>query len=129
MSYRYIASSRKPTKKVKVYWNSAKKCWSLIDLYGKVIENRNALMMRTIELQVPIGSRDRIHRDGIKNVNAYIMGWTDPVVTHHSIDMTWRRVVYNPYFHDSFVIADTEEPIERAIYACFTTSGKVFIVR
>ena len=74
--------------------------------------------LRNVEFRVRQGGKEKVRDERRKNVHAFVIGdlidfcefpcefleepYSDTIVT------------YNPYFHDSFVIKDTDEPIYHA---------------
>ena len=118
--------------RVKVYFNLHKKCWSLKCLdrgkdYGLVKDHARFVQLRGVIPRVSEAGRERVRREGKKNVHAGLVG---ELVTHDNSDLVetvcevlyqievdnpstypvWREITYNPYKHTSFVFKDTGEP-------------------
>lgn len=66
------------------------------------------------------GGRQRVLRDRSKVVHAFVRGAFQAGLDPRDLrNLTPVRVTYNPYKYDTFVNADTEEPIESARFAVF----------
>ena len=113
--------------KVFVYWNLHKKVWSVKALQGlqkgRVVAHRNDVMIENAEFRVSEAGRQRVLREKRKNVHAGVVGeWVDsPLQTLESA----HHVTYNPYKYESFVFANTDEPVYNAgVARCVTVDGK-----
>jgi len=111
--------------KVDVYFNLHKKVWSIRDKKsGLVIAHRRELTLKDATMRVQPAGRDRVRREGTKNVHAFISGeWVDtpygtdqPLVDHSSLE---EEITYNPYMYDSFVAKRTEKPVFGAEWVVF----------
>lgn len=102
------------TQKVRVYRNLNKKCWTVKakDATGawKVLRYTNYLDLKDCAFVVKERGRQRVLRDGVKNVHAWIEG---EVTTIH-----WCKVVskinYDPIQSPHFVRNSDGEHLERA---------------
>lgn len=109
--------------KHKVYFNLHKKCLS-VQYKGKVIDHAKSICLKDVEFKVSQAGRARVLREKRKNVHAFVVGDVSlnrpPMyyLRKYSDKYTEfeRRVTYNPYKYNSFVYADTEEPIKTADY-------------
>lgn len=93
------------SKKVEVYWNLHRKCWSLRS-GGKVVSHETSVVIHGGELVVRPAGRKRVLREGKKNVHAFVRGnlhLTRPCTVIPNISMFWEEVTYNPYKHETFV--------------------------
>ena len=101
--------------KVRVYWNLHKKCFSVQDCKtNKVIDHRFALTLSDAQFVVRNGGRQRVLREGRKNVHAFVTGYINTTgATAHALD-GGQKITYNPYKYDSFVTADDEMAVTDA---------------
>jgi hypothetical protein len=95
---------------VQVYWNLHKNIWSIRNK-GKVIAHRNALTLSDVTFRVQPAGRDRVRREGKKNVHAFACGTFDTRKISDSASM--RKITYNPYKFDSFVYEDDLTPVTK----------------
>jgi hypothetical protein len=115
--------------KVFVYRNLQKNLWSIKDTRtGLVCDRRARVLLSDCELKVSQSGRARVLRDKRKNVHAGIKG--NRLDASYAIRLggngKWVRVTYNPYKFDSFVIADTGQPIRAAKFVRLSISEGVF---
>ena len=107
--------------RVEAYYNLHKKCLSYRPSGGKVRHAR-ALLLDNVKLSVQPAGRERVRREGRKNVHAFVRGepsYIRPLGETDDGDLTpenmqrqgYRPITYNPYKYDSFVYADTGEPV------------------
>jgi len=120
-----------------VYKNLHNGMWSIRDAESKlVVGHAKALELVEAELKVSEAGRQRVIREGKKNVHAYIKGIAVNVqgfvpfkdrVLHSNVclspavrDREWLHITYNPYTMDSFQLSgeDIGEPIDHlpAVY-------------
>ena len=115
--------------KIDAYKNLNKDCISLrsreSDNYGLVVDHVDSVLIRDVEFVVSEDSRQRVIDEERKNVHAVVRGKKIEESTK-TRDDSWTHVTYNPYKYDSFVISETEEPIEQAEFAFVTPNG-VFV--
>ena len=63
-------------KKVRVYWNLHKKCWSIQDAKsGLVIDHRYDVTLEQAKFVVRKGGQKRVRDEGKKNVHAFAVGY------------------------------------------------------
>jgi len=104
---------------VRIYWNLHKKCWSVQDRKtGRVINHAETLTLLNAKFVVRKSGQEKVRREGKKNVHAFAVGTTVPEkeqisqwVWRQYEDFGGRLVTYNPYVNDTFVFADTGEPV------------------
>ena len=111
--------------KYRVYWNLHKKVWSLQDrTTGRVRNHVTSFTLYDAKFVVRPAGRDKVRREGKKNVHAFAVG-TGGLRDGVATCMTGRPVTYNPYKHDTFVFADTGEPVTDVhVISVFTRNGK-----
>lgn len=97
--------------KYRVYWNLHKKVWSLQDRKtGRVSQHVPAFTMYDAKFVVRPAGQAKVRREGKKNVHAFAVG-TEGFRGGIATCSTGRPVTYNPYKNDTFVFADTGEPV------------------
>lgn len=107
--------------RVETYFNLHKKCLSYRPSGGKV-QHAHTLLLNNVKFAVQPAGRDKVRREGKKNVHAFVRG--EIAFVRHDIseddgDITvgtmerhcYRPITYNPYKYDSFVYADSGKPI------------------
>ena len=103
--------------RVHVYWNIHKKCWS-IRHKGKVIKHADKVSLADCTFHVQPAGRARVLREKRKNVHAYICGTLVDDNVDETHDLTMRglhkRIVYNPYLYDSFMVQHPTAPKGRS---------------
>lgn len=100
--------------KTEVYWNLHKKLFSLRQS-GKVIAHMGKLCLTDVTFHVQPAGRERVRREGKKNVHAYVKGNYDGVMLANLTDDDLedaRPITYNPYKYDTFVYADDLTPVK-----------------
>ena len=103
--------------RVEVYWNLHKKCFSVRDCKtGRVIEHTNLLWLTNPKFVVRKSGRDRVLREGRKNVHAFVRGDYGTIKWEDSW-LQWKGATYNPYKYSTFVDRETEKPLDSAEYA------------
>lgn len=112
--------------RVEVYYNLHEKCLSVRHTSrGAKVRHASAIIINDVRLAVQPAGREKVIREKKKNVHAYLRG--EPVYIREveftdDGDLTdnnmWRHgyrpITYNPYKYESFVYADTGEPIYEA---------------
>ena len=110
---------------VDVYFNLAKRVWSIRsrtgDDAGRVIAYADTVVLTDVELKVNESGRQRVIREGRKNVHAFARGKlaaTGGFETAHAARALWgyqlTPVTYNPYRNASFVERRTQRPVTEA---------------
>ena len=90
-----------PSRKIEVYRNLHKKCWSVRqDGLGKFHCHR--VNLRDCQMVVQPAGRAKVLREQKKNVHAFVRGYlcTEERDIH---SFCWDDIYYNPYKADSFV--------------------------
>lgn len=106
--------------KVEVYWNLHKNCFS-VRFKGRVIRHANSLHLSNAKFVVRESGRQRVLREGRKNVHAFVRG-----ILEESYEATCKgeRVTYNPYKFSTFVKAEnTNVEVKEAEVALLTTNS------
>jgi len=106
------------TNKVFVYFNLHKNVFSLQsrnkENYGLVLGHADHVILKNAKFVVRPKGRERVLKEKKKNVHAGVVGClVDAVGTNN----TSKAITYNPYKYSTFVVRDTEQPIEQAEYA------------
>ena len=100
---------------VRVYWNLHKGCWSVQDRKtGRVVKHVEAWTLADVKFTVRPAGRDKVRREGKKNVHAFAAGRFSLKNGLASIVKGARKVTYNPYVNETFVFAETGEPVTDA---------------
>ncbi len=114
---------------IRSYWNVHKNLFSVQDYKtGRVIDRANDLFLINPSFIVRQGGRERVIKEGKKNVHAFVVGYRPSRFTAEEWDVyyiqgkTWRDVTYNPYKNDTFVFAKTQESV---LEAKVTTMGTI----
>ncbi len=121
---KYLAPSELRNMRVEVYWNLHKHLFSVRALEGpnkgRVISHSHGITLTDAKFVVQPAGRERVRREGKKNVHAFVRGRVVGGEFEHRYTMArsplWLkdRVTYNPYIYDTFVSAKTKEPIFNA---------------
>jgi phosphatidate phosphatase PAH1 len=98
-----------PDKRVRVYFNLHTGLWS-IQQGGIVVAHADELTLVRCTTSVSKPGRERVLREGRKNVHAFITG---KLVTFTVQVMPPRKLYYNPYKVSSFVDYDTMKPVTK----------------
>lgn len=110
--------------KVKSYFHFRKKCFS-VSREGHPIEHFSWLLLRSVRFHVNLSGRERVLREQVKNVHAYVIGELvdgekfspdsergEPLLLKQITSL--YQVRYNPYISPNFFRADNQEPIVQA---------------
>jgi hypothetical protein len=96
-----------PGLRVEVYRNLRTGRWSVRALEGPhrglVIAHKSDFILEACSYAVQPAGRDKVRRTGRKNVHAFIRGRVPESVVM-MFGREPRRVTYNPYEHDGFVL-------------------------
>ena len=111
--------------KYRLYWNLHKKKWSLQDRKtGRVRQHVTAFTMYDAKFVVRKAGQAKVRSEGRKNVHAFAVG-TGGLRDGIATCLSGRPVTYNPYVNDTFVFADTGEPVtEVQAISVYTENGK-----
>jgi len=108
-------------KKVEVYFNLHKKCWSIRQA-GVPVVHADFIEIKDPQFVVQQGGNARVRREKKKNVHAFVRGYlTDRVGI---FPKNQKLVTYNPYKHTSFVERGSGKPICSAQYAVLDITDK-----
>ena len=91
--------------KIYVYRNLNQKCWS-IKYRGLVIAHTPTAFMWDVEFRVNEAGRQRVLREGVKNVHAYVVCELDDIFLPSDVE------IINP------------EPLKDSVFDCTNTLGK-----
>lgn len=118
-------------RRVEVYWNLHKNCYSVRALSGpdkgRVIAHVPSISLTGAEFAVQPAGRRKVLRENRKNVHAFVRGWTQfrPDGTTRKVSVApWdatTRVTYNPYKFETFVTVGGHTPVTYARKAWLET--------
>lgn len=111
--------------RVETYFNLHKKCLSARPtVKGGRVSHYRSITLKDAKFVVQPAGREKVLREKKKNVHAFVRG---TVINSYGLEVKdgtkiaeycekqgFRRITYNPYKYDSFVYADTEEPVTEA---------------
>jgi hypothetical protein len=101
--------------RVEAYWNLHKHCISFRETRkGGTVQHAESLHLENVKFAVQPAGRAKVLRDKAKNVHAFVRGEVVSVGQGIPPQGEWVKVTYNPYKYDSFVVAETGEPIHEA---------------
>ena len=101
--------------RVEAYWNLHLNCISFRETRrGGKVQHAESLQLENVTFSVQPAGREKVRREGRKNVHAFVRGEVVSVGQGCPPRGEWVKVTYNPYKFDSFVIAETGEPIHQA---------------
>ena len=110
--------------RVEVYFNLHKKTFSVRSCRtGRVIHHTDKVHIANPEFVVRKAGRERVLREGKKNVHAFVRG--DVTFFNLMYHPTLDTLTYNPYKYASFVDKQTEEPVYKASRAWLTVTDKI----
>jgi len=91
-------------KRVQVYWNLHKHCYS-VRQSGRVIDHVDTIVLRDVRFNVAPAGRDKVRATGVKNVHATVTGYIDADLHDYLlIDCgDHDHIAYNPFKYDTFV--------------------------
>jgi len=99
--------------RVEVYFNLHKHVFSVRSARsGRVILHTDRVHIRNPEFVVRQGGRQRVLREGKKNVHAFVRG--EATYFSEKDCPTLDNVMYNPYKYDSFVKVIDKTPVRKA---------------
>lgn len=107
-----------------VYFNLHRNCLSIRETRpGARVSHLSAVILDGAKFTVQPAGREKVRRERKKTVHAFVRGlpvqtFTDPDAKTALSDLAelngHRQITYNPYKYDSFVFADTGEPVYSA---------------
>lgn len=111
-------------RRVKIYWNLHKKCFS-VQYKGIVIAHKDTVCLENVEFKVSEAGRQRVLRESRKNVHATVHGY---LVDSLELDVDkLRKVSYNPYKNETFVVG--EEKISHAASAYLYSVDNALLIK
>ena len=103
-------------KRVYVYFNLHKKVWS-VRQSGKVVKHTKNIILKDCRFLVGKAGRERVIREGRKNVHAGISGYVVDDIPD-IVQSSCGHLTYNPYKYKGFVsIEDPHEVVTHSDYA------------
>ena len=109
------------SRKVEVYFNLHKKCWSIRQA-GVPVVHADFIEIKDPQFVVQQGGNARVRREKKKNVHAFVRGYLTERVG--IFPKNQKLVTYNPYKHTSFVERGSDKPICSAQYAVLDITDK-----
>ena len=109
------------SRKVEVYFNLHKKCWSIRQA-GVPVVHADFIEIKDPQFVVQQGGNARVRREKKKNVHAFVRGYLTERVG--IFPKNQKLVTYNPYKHTSFVARGSGKPICSAQYAVLDITDK-----
>lgn len=95
--------------RVFVYYNLHKKLWSIRDCKTRrVIGHSNVVALTEVKPKVSQAGRERVLREGRKNVHAGLEGNLANPYEFELFPYKGKKVTYNPYKYTSFVYKHDE---------------------
>ena len=115
-------------KRVALYYNLHKECWSVQSRekpdYGKVIAHVDEALLFDAKYVVRQTGRNKVLKEGRKNVHAFVVGTWIPFEIISSLQMKLKHVKYNPYKHSEFQCC--EKDIKHSSYTYFTQGRQCY---
>ena len=102
-TYDEQASCIDPDRKIEVYRNLHKNCWS-VRQKGIVRFHCNVISLKNCEFVVQPAGHAKVLREKKKNVHAFVRGyiWSEEL-GNFDAQFCWDDIHYNPYKADTFV--------------------------
>lgn len=102
--------------KVEVYWNLHRACWSVREAHGNLIKDRPHRLyveLEDVKWVVQKGGRERVLREGKKNVHAFARGTLVKRGGHDNRKGCGEPigVTYNPFENETFVNRQDGQPV------------------
>lgn len=103
-----------PPKRVRVYRNLHKKCFSIVDAKtGRVIAHRPSVVLRDARFHVRQAGRLKVIATRRKNVHAFVTGLM--YETNFGFpDIKPKVAWYNPYITTTFINKRSRKPVQSA---------------
>ncbi len=124
-------------QRVEVYWNIRRGCFSVRYCHGTLIPNqphRTEMHLEDVHWVVQQGGRERVLREGKKNVHAFARGWMRATYTDRNHEVLRQRIgnpladirsiAYNPYKMKTFQAKADGAQIVLSDLASFYVNGK-----
>lgn len=122
---KHVAGEAAP---VWVAFHFYRKCFSIRSGSSrKVVGYTDSILLREVVFQVNRSGRERVLRERMKNVHAFVAGipMDSAAELADQARRQWPEACYSPYLTDSFVDKLTGERITEAAYA-WCEAGKVY---
>ncbi len=104
-----------------LYRNLHTGSWSRLDrTTGRVDAHPEATAVRDVVLVVRPSGVARVRAERKKHVHAFVRGTSAEALPEAE---GWQRLTYNPYRHDTFVLAADESPVRRAAWVALRADG------
>ena len=113
IEYGFDPEKFNPERVVNIYWNVHCHCWS-VRQGGRVVGHVKSLSLRDVTWRVQASGRERVRREGKKNVHAYASGRVVDLVVFDGSEMPVR---YNPKKLETFMAGNT--PLFTSRFATF----------
>jgi hypothetical protein len=113
-----------PGERVFVYRNLHKRMWSVKSAEtNRLLCHSSNLILRQCQFRVSEAGRQRVIREGRKNVHAGIYGyWCEGISVLLIRVRGWDEVTYDPYSQSKFTRVEDGSKIEFAPYTVFMTN-------
>lgn len=111
-----------PTRKIQVYKNLHKSCFS-VKQGGVVKFHTRQIMLNRVKFNVSEAGREKVRREKRKNVHATISGYINDQILDICTQYSYE-IEYNPYKYDRFYCMDIEEYVDAADYVVLETWPK-----
>lgn len=98
-----------PNKKVRVYLNYPKSCYS-VKQNGLVVCHASMVILKDFQTIVSRSGQNKVRAENRKNVHSYVEGQVvseQEVFKKNKTDMEWRYMHYNPYTTDYWTDSET----------------------
>ena len=105
-------------KKVEVYFNLHKKCFS-VRQNGLIVAHTDAIVLTDVVFNVSESRRQEVLRTKRKNVHATVRGY----ISNVSSGILYC-VTYNPYKNSTFVFRGSKKPIHECDYIDMVIANK-----
>lgn len=108
-----------------MYRNLNSNCWSLKHR-GKVIGHHKAIVLNNCEFRVSKKGRQRVLKEKVKNVHAYVAAESYEQLNDHHNGVERVKLTYNPYKYSTFVVKETGEPIHNCDTVIAEEDGSIY---
>jgi hypothetical protein len=94
----------------------------------RVVSHEAVVVLSDASFKVSEAGRQRVIREGRKNVHAGVEGFVESNTAIKEIPVSAIKVTYNPYKWNSFVDID-QNPVYHASVVYLDAQGKAYIIR
>jgi len=108
-----------------MYRNLNSQCWS-VKHRGKLIGHHDSIVLKNCEFRVSEKGRQRVLKEKVKNVHAYIAAQTHEQLDEKYENLETVEITYNPYKYSTFVVKETGEPIHHCETVLAKDDGKIY---